>query len=116
MLDTIVGGGMSAYSTPIKTAYSESLEEASIAPCHLKKLKSCGAVMFINLKGNGLHLQTEFCYDLKLSDDFEPIPNDSEVEEFILMEIDELIARLLNNEFTPEVFCFDNHLGGIGHY
>jgi hypothetical protein len=105
MLDTIVGGGMSAYSTPIKTAYSESFQEASINANHLQHLKSSGAVMFIHLKPNGLkYLQTEFCYDLELSCDFRPIPNDSEVEEFMLMETIELVRRLLDNEFTPEVF------------
>lgn len=88
-IKTQVGGGLSTKNTIITTATKESSEEASIPSDYLmENLKPAGAVSFFYESNYGLFPNTEFVFDLELSEDFEPSNNDGEVEGFVLVTVE----------------------------
>lgn len=109
MLDSCVGGSITTGEFPFECLVREAEEEASF-PSQLvqSKAKSTGAVTYFYIRDERaggevgmMQPECQYVYEIDVGDDFEPRPNDNEVEEFKLMTIDELRASLANAEFKP---------------
>ncbi|KAI9203371.1 NUDIX hydrolase domain-like protein, partial [Polychytrium aggregatum] len=108
-LDNIVGGGLPTGSSPLANIIKECAEEAGI-PDHLaSKVTPCGTISYITnnwsdpaKSRNGFYQDTEYVYDLELSPDFVPQPEDGEVEQFYLWDLDTVKQHILNGEFVLE--------------
>jgi isopentenyldiphosphate isomerase len=98
-LDNIVAGGVSFPFNPTETAIKECLEEASIPNEISTQIVPCGAVTYISVEKRGISTDSQYVFDLKLPDSYQPKPLDNEVEGFYLMDFKEIIERLKNNEF-----------------
>ncbi|CAL4162647.1 unnamed protein product [Meganyctiphanes norvegica] len=99
MMDTMVGGGITAGFTPSQVMKKESAEEASI-PEHLSRnARSCGSVSFFAESERGLHANTEFVYEIELPEDFVPTNADGEVEGFELVTVADFISRVASSKY-----------------
>lgn len=110
MLDNIVGGGIAQGSNPIETMRKECFEEAGITEPELSSLQSTGTVTFyyddpircVKDNSRGWQADTEYVFDLELPTSFIPTPQDGEVESFQLLDLNQVLAKLLAREFTME--------------
>jgi 8-oxo-dGTP pyrophosphatase MutT (NUDIX family) len=99
-LDNLVGGRISAGMSVDETLRKEAWEEAGIAPALLAGVNCLGAVRTEYSVPEGLHRETMFVHDLWLPDDFKPANQDGEVSEILRMPVEEVVERLLADEFT----------------
>jgi len=102
MLMGKVAGGIAYGSNVFDTLVKEAEEEASLNP-HLveRGAVATGAVSYFYVRdacaGGEVGLlqpEVEYVYDLAVSEDIIPEPNDDEVESFILMAVDEVCFRI----------------------
>jgi 8-oxo-dGTP pyrophosphatase MutT (NUDIX family) len=93
-LDNMVGGGQPAGLSLKENIIKECAEEAGLSPAMASQAKPVGAVSYRVAVPEGLRRDVLFCYDLELPPDFVPQNTDGEVEEFLLMEIPEILERL----------------------
>jgi len=96
-LDHIVAGGQPHGLSPMENVIKECEEEAGIGFDLASKAKPVGAVSYCSQYSYGLKRDVLFCFDLKLPDDFQPVANDGEVEEFYRLPIEDvldIVARL----------------------
>lgn len=110
MLDTTVGGGVKAGTSPLQTMIEEAAEEASL-PEHLirSSVRARGVITNIWVTGEewpgekGLVVPgIMYVYDIELPQDFTPRPHDDEVKEFHCMSIDAVQKAILASEFKPD--------------
>ncbi|GAO19071.1 hypothetical protein UVI_02063070 [Ustilaginoidea virens] len=106
MLDSTVAGGVQAHHSPLECVLAEAAEEASL-PRGLvaDAVRSAGVVTLANRSARtGLvHSEVLYVYDLELARHVVPRPQDGEVDEFVLMDCDQLVRRMLAGEFKPNV-------------
>jgi len=89
-LDHIVAGGL-PYGISLKeNLYKECLEEANIDIELAAQAKSVGIVHYRYEYRLGASEDILYCYDLQLPENFIPTCNDDEVEEFYLLDIEEV--------------------------
>lgn len=112
MLDSTAAGGLEAGITPRHAMIREATEEATLPPSLLHtKLYSTGCISYFHVRGhlaggetNLLQPELEYLYECKL-DVNDPIPRpepgDSEVEEFGLWSVEEVMGALRRGEFKP---------------
>jgi isopentenyldiphosphate isomerase len=105
-LDNTVAGGISAGSTPYSTILRESIEEASLPPAFVASRIHGSSVLVYNYRTADGWLQPEvqYVYDLRMDAGegaVRPGVNDGEVDEFMLMELDEVVERMVKGEFKP---------------
>jgi 8-oxo-dGTP pyrophosphatase MutT (NUDIX family) len=93
-LDNMVGGGQPAGLSLKENLLKECAEEAGLTPAMASQAKPVGAVSYRVAVKEGLRRDVLFCYDLELPPGFVPQNTDGEVEEFLLMEIPEILERL----------------------
>jgi 8-oxo-dGTP pyrophosphatase MutT (NUDIX family) len=106
-LDSTVAGGVKATESPRACIIGESLEEASLPESLTKeKLQSVGTLTYISVynspKGGEKGLispEVLYLYDLELPADVILEPQDDEVEQFYLMDVDEVKEALSREEF-----------------
>nr|XP_053656447.1 uncharacterized protein LOC128705215 [Cherax quadricarinatus] len=91
MMDTMVGGGITAGLQPFQVMLKEAHEEAAIPENIAKMAQAAGTVTFFTETERGLHANTEFVYDLELPPDFVPCNNDGEVEGFEAVSVEEFL-------------------------
>lgn len=101
-LDNLVGGGIASGSDARQTLIKECWEEAGIAPALALQAIYAGRLRICRSVDNGLHHESVIVYDLELPADFVPRNHDDEVSEFMLLCIEELMARLAAGEFTVD--------------
>jgi len=99
-LDQLVAGGLPYDIPSYKNLIKECYEEAAISEDLLSEVKSVGIVSYKNEGMLGGKENIILCYDLELSEDFVPKCIDGEVEEFYLMDIEEVVENVL----TPNKF------------
>ncbi|XP_064122007.1 uncharacterized protein LOC135226413 [Macrobrachium nipponense] len=99
MMDTMVGGGLTAGLLPSQVLFKEAFEEASIPEHLVRTAKAAGTVSFFVETERGLHANTEFVYDLELPSDFVPSNNDGEVEGFEAIPVEELLDRVTSSKY-----------------
>jgi 8-oxo-dGTP pyrophosphatase MutT (NUDIX family) len=92
MLDNFVAGGLTAGLTAVECAIKECQEEAGLGYDLASRLKLVNAISYAYLNNKGrVNNEGEFVFDIKLPKDFVPKNTDGEVEEFYLMDIDQVI-------------------------
>ncbi|KAI9250170.1 NUDIX hydrolase domain-like protein [Phascolomyces articulosus] len=101
LLDNIVAGGISYQYSTKETVIKECDEEASIPPSIAEKSKNVGVVSYYTTTQHGLQPETQYVFDLVIPEDFKPTPKDGEVEDFYLMDMDQVKKTILNNEWKP---------------
>ena len=94
-----MGGGLSAGLSVLATAVKELEEEAGCLLHSPTSLVTCGAVSFFNKSEDGLHPQTEFVYDLRLPQDFKPVNQDGEVDDFVLVSPQQLLDLIQSESY-----------------
>lgn len=109
MLDSTVGGSLTAGEIPFECLVREANEEASFDTSLTRsKAAAVGAISYLCLtdersKGEKglLCPEVQFLYEMRISTDLLPVPGDGEAEGFVLMTIDQLKEALAAGEFTP---------------
>jgi len=89
-LDHVVAGGLPYGISLRENLYKECMEEANIDRDLASRAKSVGIVHYKAESRFGGNEDILYCYDLELPEDFVPICNDNEVEEFYLLDIEEV--------------------------
>ncbi|KAH8682128.1 thiamine pyrophosphokinase-related protein [Xylariales sp. PMI_506] len=109
LLDSTVGGHLPAFESPLDCVIREADEEASI-PATVTRAGSVavGTVSYLSVtdsrsKGEKglLSPDVRFIYELRLSEDVKPKPNDGEAEEFVLLSIEQLKEVMATGHCTP---------------
>lgn len=109
MLDNTVAGGMATGEDPLECLVRESEEEASLPRDLVRKCAtSQGTVTYIYIRtaqATGevglIQPECQYVYDLELPADIIPKPNDSEVQEFYLWDVEEVQEHMARREFKP---------------
>lgn len=100
-LDGTVGGGLGSGTTVDECMRKEALEEASISRDQIERWsRPVGFVSFLFEDEKGLCPETLFVYDALFPEDFEPKPNDGEVDEFVKVPFEDLLDIAID----PEAF------------
>ncbi|XP_038879265.1 nudix hydrolase 20, chloroplastic-like isoform X3 [Benincasa hispida] len=87
MLDHLVAGGLPQGIPCGENLMKECEEEAGIPRSISKEAIPVGAISYTDIKGYGYKRDVQFCYDLKLPEDFIPENQDGEVEGFMLLPV-----------------------------
>lgn len=94
MLDTLVGGGMSAGTLPLQTIVKEAWEEAGIPEALACKAVAAGTIAVLREVPEGVQSEVVFVHDLELPCEFEPRNQDGEVAGFQRLPISALVEIL----------------------
>ncbi len=103
-LDHIVAGGLPYGISLEENLYKECMEEANIKKELAEHAKSVGVVRYKHDYRLGGSEDILYCYDLLLPEDFVPKCNDDEVEEFYLMDIEE-VAEIVKTSDEFKLNC-----------
>ncbi|GAB0134269.1 hypothetical protein EsDP_00002648 [Epichloe bromicola] len=106
LLDSTVAGGVKADHSPLDCILAEATEEASLPEDLVAEhVRSVGVVTLANrnVRTDLHHSEVLYVYDLELPAGVVPRPQDGEVDEFVLMDCDEVQRRMLGLEFKPNV-------------
>ncbi|KAE8153042.1 putative NUDIX family hydrolase [Aspergillus avenaceus] len=111
MLDCTAAGALTVGDSPRSAVVREATEEASLDKTIIKRdIRSAGCISYFHMKGSSsvvgqenptslLLPEVEYLYELKLDEGVVPQPNDSEVEDFRLWTVDEVLEALRNCRF-----------------
>ncbi|KAI2622847.1 hypothetical protein GGS21DRAFT_534360 [Xylaria nigripes] len=112
MLDVTVAGGITAGFTALETIIKEAGEEASLSPNLVRtRVQSTGVLTYVGSTDTSHSGKFEsgllcpsiiYTHDIELPEDVVPKPHDGEVEGYTLMNIVDVQAALLNDEFKPD--------------
>lgn len=97
-LDHLVAGGQPYGLSLMENVVKEAGEEASVPPAMAERARPVGALRYICERAEGLRNDVVFCYDLELPANFQPRPDDDEVESFSLWSMDDVLQRLHDTE------------------
>ncbi|KAG0223115.1 NUDIX hydrolase domain-like protein [Mortierella sp. GBAus27b] len=111
MLDNMVAGGMTFGQSPKYTIIKECMEEASIPSSIAENAIPVGIISYTKLSKDARQSQpeTQILYDLELPKDVVPTPCDTEVEDFRLWNMDQLIYAIRQGDFKPNCACVCIH-------
>jgi hypothetical protein len=105
MLDNTVAGGIVTGDSPFETIVRECAEEASFPPSLVVSTVRAAGIVTCTHRTSGGWLQPEFeyVYDMRLPTDgsVHPAPSDNEVESFKLLDLQDVVAKMLEGEFKP---------------
>ncbi|GFF78388.1 uncharacterized protein YJR142W [Aspergillus lentulus] len=114
MLDCTAAGALSAGESPRSAMVLEATEEASIAREIIESgMRYIGAISYFHMKGSSVAFGSEGCsttvllpeveylFELQLDEDTVPRPKDSEVENFRLWNVDQVLDALGRGLFKP---------------
>ncbi len=97
-LDHLVAGGLPYNISTLENLQKECYEEAGIEKSIASSAKNVGIIRYRHEYKLGGSEDIIYCYDLQLSEDFVPRCTDGEVEEFYLMDIEEVIELVKNSD------------------
>ncbi len=97
-LDQMVGGGQPAGLTLRDNLIKEAEEEAGMPAEIAARAYPVGTVSYCTVRPEGLRNDVLFNFDLEVPADFEPVPADGEVDEFMLWPLDEVTQRLRDTQ------------------
>lgn len=104
--DHIVAGGVPAGLTPDETLVKEAAEEAGIAADLARQARLVGTIRYTMERSEGLRRDILYCYDLLLTPEFRPHPQDGEVAGFDLWPL----ARVCEAVRRTDAFKFNVNL------
>jgi len=93
-LDNLVAGGQPAQLSIEENLKKECEEEAGMPAQMANSAHPVGTVSYCFEERRGLRVDTLFCYDLRVPDDFEPVNQDGEISEFQLMPVAEALDHI----------------------
>ena len=94
MLDNMVAGGQ-PYGLGLKeNMVKECGEEAGIPPEIAQRVQPVGMILYDHQSDDGAKPDRQYCFDLELPADFEPVAADGEVDEFTLWPIEQVAAKV----------------------
>jgi thiamine pyrophosphokinase len=97
-LDNLVAGGIAAGLDARTTLVKEAAEEAGIPLALAARARPVGRIEYAMVAEEGIRRDRLHCYDLDLPEDFTPTPQDGEVERFLLLPAEEVLAILRHGE------------------
>lgn len=97
-LDNVVAGGIPAGLDARATLLKEAAEEAGIPPALAARARPVGWIDYAMAAEEGIRRDRLHCFDLDLPEDFTPTPQDGEVERFLLLPAEEVLAILRHGE------------------
>jgi isopentenyldiphosphate isomerase len=97
-LDHLVAGGQPLGLSLMENVVKEAGEEASVPAELAERARPVGALRYICARDEGLRNDIAFCYDLELPANFQPRPDDDEVESFSLWPMEEVLRRLRDSD------------------
>lgn len=103
-LDQMVAGGLPYNIGLQENLRKECLEEAGINSSLADQAKPVGCITCSYENERGIKPETQYCYDLELPEDFQPVCQDGEVEVFMLMPIAE-VAELVRDTDEFKLNC-----------
>ncbi|OTB05451.1 hypothetical protein M426DRAFT_21769 [Hypoxylon sp. CI-4A] len=106
-LDSTVAGSVRADETPFECIVREADEEASIPEYLVRQhLRPCGAITYMSTDDRGSGREAGllasgiiYLYDMKVDHTIVPTPQDDEVQEFYLWDVNQVKEALLRGEF-----------------
>ena len=105
-LDQIVAGGVPSGMTPEETLTKEAEEEAGMPPALAAQARPVARITYAHDRAEGLRRDVLHCYDIELPKDFEPKPEDGEVDRFELWPI----SRVYETVRDTDEFKFNVNL------
>ena len=96
--DHLVAGGMGAGFSPMQTLVKEAGEEAGIDEALALQASFAGVVAYDMVRPEGLRRDRLHCFDLEIPEDFVPVPEDGEVENFALWPIEDVLAAVRDTD------------------
>ncbi|MHC5225646.1 NUDIX hydrolase [Ignatzschineria sp. LJL83] len=101
-LDNLAAGGLSYGENPLETAKREAMEEAKVPKNLTENLHFISHFNYLTEHENTIRNECIFMFDLPLPEEFTPVINDGEVEDFYHLSPKEVeIALLDGNRFKP---------------
>jgi 8-oxo-dGTP pyrophosphatase MutT (NUDIX family) len=105
MLDNTVAGGIVSGDSPFETIVRECGEEASLPrSLVMDTVRATGIVSYSYRTPDGwLQPELQYVYDMRLPEDgsVRPAPFDAEVENFELLDMQDVVKKMLEGEFKP---------------
>ncbi|RHZ66423.1 hypothetical protein CDV55_106962 [Aspergillus turcosus] len=113
MLDCTAAGALSVGESPRSAMILEATEEASIGREIIESgMRFVGSISYFHMKGSSIGLgsegatavllpEVEYLYELQLDEGVVPRPKDSEVEDFRLWNVDQVLDALSSGMFKP---------------
>jgi len=101
MLDNMVAGGISSGYKIIDTMVKECSEEAGIPEDLARKAVPVGTINYTQHNERGVKPECQYCFDLEVPEDFQPIVVDGEVEKFELFPMQQVLELLVGGNFKP---------------
>ncbi len=90
-LDNLVAGGQPAHLSIAENLRKECEEEAGMPADLADRALPVGTVTYCFETDRGLRVDTLFCYDLPVPEDFRPLNQDGEISGFELMPVQEVL-------------------------
>ena len=97
-LDHLVAGGISAGHSPGQTLVKEGHEECNLPPEWAREAVKVAEITYCMERPEGLRRDLLHCYDLTLPQDWMPLANDGEVEEFKLLPLEAVFAQVRDTD------------------
>ena len=116
-LDNMVAGGQPAGLSLTENLVKEAGEEAGIPRALALRAVHAGAISYCMEGERGVKPDTMFVYDLDVPEDFMPENTDGEIDDFRLMELDEVVERVRTSydfKFNVSLVLID-FLIRVGH-
>ena len=102
LLDNLCAGGLAAHEVAIQAVQRELYEEAGLRLQASHSLCYAGMVCVGRVRDGGWHEERLRVYNLLLANDEQPVNQDGEVQEFQLLEAQEIARRIVGGQFTPD--------------
>lgn len=97
-LDNIVAGGQPSGLSLRDNLCKEAAEEAAMPQDLAVRAVSAGAITYTMEAERGLKPDTMYVHDLELPEDFVPINTDGELAEFVMMPVEDVLARVRDTD------------------
>ena len=94
MLDNMVAGGQPLGIGLKENMIKECGEEAGIPSAIAARVQPVGLIVYHHQSEDGVKPDRQYCFDLELPIDFEPVAMDGEVDEFMLWPVEQVVAKV----------------------
>ncbi|XP_074926891.1 uncharacterized protein LOC116817287 [Chelonoidis abingdonii] len=94
-------GGITVGLGVTETLVKECQEEACIPPSLAAQAQPVGTISYTYEDQRGIFPECQFVFDLELPEEFEPRVGDGEMQEFYLLDLDEVKDAIISGDFKP---------------
>ena len=112
LLDNVAAGGLPTGETCLSCALRELREEAGVVNFDKTDLADAGFIRTSRMESEGWHDESLRVYNLVLTQDFQPINQDGEVDEFLCLHPSDVVELIREGKFTLDATA--SLLQGIG--